>query len=392
MKLRISDPVVISRGPTYEEAGWGPYQFPDLFMLPDGRILCAFADSSDTIDAYGAERACFISADMGATWERARERDYYAQIGIELENGERVHFIELDSIKVTEDMQFPKSRGSTRGGKNQFYLTSEMPDGICEKHWQIFRVSKEYPEGRMEPAILNWPYHVTKVGSGVVVPPMPWGRLRQAPDGSLWMPDYAVGLNPENGGFSPYASNYTLRSTDGGRTWDLMHYLDFRPSTFDHPRAFQHEGYSENDIGFAPDGSYIRVTRTNAVNPDVHGPLYLVRSTDKGVTWSEPIKLDDVCAWPRLCTLKCGVTLTSYGRPGFFVRATSDPSCLTWEDPIELVHVEDGEDPWAATCSYSDIMALDDHTAGLIYTDFKVKDENGVERKTVLFRTITVEE
>ena len=329
---------------------------------------------------------------MGATWERARERDYYAQIGIELENGERVHFIELDSIKVTEDMQFPKSRGSTRGGKNQFYLTSEMPDGICEKHWQIFRVSKEYPEGRIEPAILNWPYHVIKVGSGVVVPPMPWGRLRQAPDGSLWMPDYAVGLNPVNGGFSPYSSNYTLRSTDGGRTWDLMHYLDFRPCTFDHPRAFQHEGMSENDIGFAPDGSYIRVIRTNGLNPDVHGPLYLVRSTDKGVTWSKPIKLDDVCAWPRLCTLKCGVTLTSYGRPGFFVRATSDPSCLTWEDPIELVHVEDGEDPWAATCSYSDLMPMDDHTAGLIYTDFKVKDENGVERKTVLFRTITVEE
>lgn len=54
MRLIFSEPVIIDRGPTYEEAGWGPYQFPHLYRLDDGRILYAFADSGDTIDAYSA--------------------------------------------------------------------------------------------------------------------------------------------------------------------------------------------------------------------------------------------------------------------------------------------------------------------------------------------------
>ena len=44
-----------------------------------------------------------------------------------------------------------------------------------------------------------------------------------------------------------------------------------------------------------------------------------------------------------------------------------------------------------ATCSYTDLGPLDDHTAGMIYSDFTVKDAEGKMRKSILFRTITVE-
>ena len=98
---------------------------------------------------------------------------------------------------------------------------------------------------------------------------------------------------------------------------------------------------------------------------------------------------DDRGVWPQLLTLECGVTLASYGRPGFFIRATDDPACLRWEERIRLV--EDGTRKDKTTCSYSYLFALNDRTAGLVYTDFTVKDENGIARKTVLFRTITVE-
>ena len=98
-----------------------------------------------------------------------------------------------------------------------------------------------------------------------------------------------------------------------------------------------------------------------------------------------------------MLTLKCGATLATYGRPGLFLRATDDPSCRVWEDRIELIHSSGESEPACsvvkrATCSYTDMIPLDDHTAGLAYSDFTVKDENGVERKTMMFCTITVED
>lgn len=64
-----------------------------------------------------------------------------------------------------------------------------------------------------------------------------------------------------------------------------------------------------------------------------------------------------------------------------------------WEDRIELIHSDripntPGSVVNMATCSYTDLIALDAHTAGLAYSDFTVKGENGTPRKTMMFRRI----
>lgn len=389
MKLHFSEPVVISRGPRYEDAGWGAYQFPDLFRLPDGRIMCAFADSGDTPDAYGAARGCYVSADNGVTWERAVERDFDSVVGLLLDNGDRVHFIEQNTVVVSQDTELPEV--AFRRRRSRYYRAAELDEKVCNKTWLLYRVSKECPEGREEPVRLQWPGMLVRAVDDFLVPPQPWGRLRKAPDGSLWMTTFAHDCDPVTGTFKHYIALFVFCSKDHGKTWQRMHYMPFDPAKSDDPNAENAEGFNESDITFAPDGSYVILVRTNGGGKIQYGPTYLIRSTDQGVTWSEPVKFDNIGVWPRLCTLGCGVTLSSYGRPGFYVRATADPACLQWEDPIALITAP-AEDPLPYTCSYSDLMPMDDHTAGLIYTDFKVKDENGVERKTILFRTITVEE
>ena len=40
MKLKISEPTMIAMGPDSRKAGWGPYQFPDLLVLDDGKLIC----------------------------------------------------------------------------------------------------------------------------------------------------------------------------------------------------------------------------------------------------------------------------------------------------------------------------------------------------------------
>ena len=388
MKLKISEPVVVAAGPESATTGWGVYQFPDIERLVDGRLMIAFADSGDTIDAYGAERGCYVSTDEGKTWEKAHERSLDPLRGILLDNGDRVQFIEQDSVFLTEDMQLPPVVG--KSGQFSYHRADEMPDSICPNSWVIRRITSDCTEGKDEFVKLNWPDMLIRSGSGVVVPPQPWGRLRKDAEGVLWMPTFAAGFDPATGEFSPYLNAYVLNSTDNGKTWDLIDSLIYRPEEhLDDFLAYDREGYNENNITFAPDGSYIRLVRSDGVFGRVKGTLYLVRSTDKGRSWGDPVPFDDRGVWPQLLTLKCGVTLASYGRPGFFVRATEDPACLKWEERIRLV--EDGTKMHKSTCSYSDMIALDDRTAALVYTDFTVKDENGIARKTVLFRTITVE-
>jgi len=386
MQLHISEPVVVAMGPDSRTTGWGVYQFPDIFRLPDGRLMCAFADSGDTIDAYGAERGCCVSSDGGATWERARERDFDSVVGIPLDNGDRVQFIELSSIPITAEMQFPEPAGSN--GSTVLYRADELDESICNKNWIIHRVSAEHPEGVMEPAIVKNPDLLVRTGDGIVVPVQPWGRLRKDADGALWMPDYSYGYG-DDGKFSTYLNNYLYRSTDNGKTWDLMHMLNFDLDGERKPGSSKPEGFNENCICFTPDGSYVRLIRTGSRKC----PLYIVRSEDKGVTWSEPELFDDRGVWPQMVSLKCGVTLATYGRPGFFLRATEDPSCKVWNDRITLI--EDPEEivpiDKLSTCSYSDLIALDDHTAGLVYTDFRVKDDQGIPHKTIMFCKISVE-
>lgn len=388
MRLKLSAPVVVAAGPESAMTGWGVYQFPDIERLTDGRLMIAFADSSDTIDAYGSERGCYVSGDEGKTWNKANERTLDPLRGLLLDNGDRVQFIEQDSVRLTEDMQLPPAVGSR--GSSTYHRADEMPEDICKRDWIIRRVNAEHPEGIDEIAELNWPNMLLRSGSGVVVPPQPWGRLRKDADGVLWMPTFNAGIDANSGEFSPYLNNYLLRSEDFGCTWDLVNTLVYRPEAhLDDFLAYDREGYNENNITFAPDGSYIRLVRSDGVFGRVKGTMYLVRSTDKGMTWCDPIPFDDRGVWPQLLTLGCGVTIAAYGRPGFFIRATADPACLQWEERIQIV--EDGTKKYKTTCSYSDLIALDDRTAGLVYTDFTVKDENGVARKTVLFRTITVE-
>jgi len=42
------------------------------------------------------------------------------------------------------------------------------------------------------------------------------------------------------------------------------------------------------------------------------------------------------------------------------------------------------------SCSYTDMIALDECTALLIYSDFNYPDENGIPRKSILTRKIHI--
>lgn len=401
MKLKISDPVVVSRGPDSRTTGWGPYQFPALTLLPDGRILCSHSVGADSCSEYGKKVTgnCHISEDGGKTWNPVNQEDFNYVRGTLLPNGDRIRNAAHRSKPVTEDMVFGEFAGFVKRKAQNCYRVDSVDPNLCAHTWNLARVKAGTTEEVIHPIKLNWDNMIYRVCQGYLVQPINMGIFRVGPDGTLWTTHYDIGNGPEDNKFTGYLANYLLKSTDNGYTWDMAHYMPYDPAKIPHPDAGDWEGFGENNMAFNPDGSIIRLVRTNGSGGKGPGLLYIVRSEDNGKTWSEPEIFDKLGVWPRLVTLKCGVTIASYGRPGFFVRATDDPACKKWEDPIELIHVD--YDPSKRiitrnmqeqkTCSYSDLLALDDHTALVAYSDFNVEDEEGVPRKTIVVRSITVE-
>ena len=98
--------------------------------------------------------------------------------------------------------------------------------------------------------------------------------------------------------------------------------------------------------------------------------------------------------------------MAAYGRPGIYIRGTSDPSGVEWEEPIEIMTPEDRsslmnnppERPdfhqWAGSCCNVDLKPIDKNHAILAYSDFYYPDQSGrtdKKLKTILTRIITVE-
>ena len=132
--------------------------------------------------------------------------------------------------------------------------------------------------------------------------------------------------------------------------------------------------------------------------------MYMSRSTDDGKTWSKPEKFAFTGILPRLCPLKCGTTLLCYARPGIFIQASCNDSGTAWSEPVEVMTPNDRsrlanipiDQPkfheWDGACNNPELIALDDRTALLVYSDFYYPDENGIKRKSILCRRITVED
>ena len=386
VRLIPHEPVVVSRAPDGVKP-WGPWQFPALSRMPDGRLALGYHVEDDSATAYGKPRGLALSDDDGQTWRDADQRKdapSWATRIIVLPNGDQLRQIpmrSLDPAPLRDSL--PPAIHEAVGGYGHaitMFDANAFPPDLAG--YRFARRTPGHAGWVEENATVNVPGALRLIYMDVLV--MPWFyRIAQAPDGSLWGIKHA--RRYVGGSVLKHTAALFVRSVDGGRTWNFLSEIPYSPDAAEDPFAEEREGFTEANIAFLPDTSLLCLMRTT--DGKGIGPLYRSRSTDNGQSWSNPEVFDDCGVWPSLVTLENGVTLASYGRPGLFVRATRDPAGAQWDDRIAVV------EPGGAqrdTCSYSALLPLTSTEALIAYSDFQFPDEQGRPRKTILVRRIEV--
>jgi len=148
-------------------------------------------------------------------------------------------------------------------------------------------------------------------------------------DGTLLQAGYGYYKN------DPKYRQIVLASTDHGLNWTLRTTVAYDPDLSDAP---SYEGYCEGAIERTADGSLLIVMRTGS-----YLQSYTSRSTDDGVTWSEPEPMtagqdDEPVAgiYPTMTRLANGALVLLVGRPGLSMLLSRDGTGTNWTRPTTV--------------------------------------------------------
>ena len=391
MKLTLSKPVAVAHGPLHEVVDWGPWQFPQLRRAENGDLFASVNLGEDNWEGKGGGINWYVSHDNGDTWSDSNELDAFRAIPA-APNGDRLEAssgghrsVDPAIFEGHEPVYVLDFDGKPFF---DYYKYEDLAEHF-DKRVTFKRLRKGgdtvevfHPDVTDNPGLCV----VRPSGRDVVLDNKLFGRLRRAPDGALWQMHYDRGMT--DGKFCDTFLAYYYRSDDNGETWSLAATVD--------PRDTENAlFYCEQDIAWIDEKHAISTFRSNG--------LRVATSDDGGYTWSKSRKIADFGVDPAVCVLKCGAILTTYGRPGFLVMPCFDGKGEKWEEPIEIVPTADnswklydqskhGNSAEWGTCSYSDIVALSDNEALIVYTDFFYPDDEGVRRKTLMVVKATVEE
>ena len=120
-----------------------------------------------------------------------------------------------------------------------------------------------------------------------------------------------------------------MRSTDKGKTWQYFSTMGFEPKLWG-------EGLDEPCVVELANGDLFCIMRN-----DVCKPMYSVRSSDGGKTWTKPARLPSYAAsvFPDLTLMSNGILACSFGRWGCKIMFSVDGKGEQWTKPTTILEV-----------------------------------------------------
>jgi len=117
-----------------------------------------------------------------------------------------------------------------------------------------------------------------------------------------------------------------VQSTDGGTNWQYLSTMAYDPDVVG-------EGLCEPCVVELAGGDLFCIMRSSSGKP-----MYTVRSSDGGTTWTEPVQLAPYTAsvFPDLVLMSNGVLACSFGRPGCHLMFSVDGKGHRWTDRVTV--------------------------------------------------------
>ena len=163
-QITLGEPVLVSQAPV-EVKKWGPWQFPHLERLADGRIHLEFHVEADSVTAYGLPTRHALSADDGGTWQAVAGRD--ARGGLLLPNGDRLLPVQLQS-RARDEVVLPEPVLVQEDAPNRIthiYRAADLPADLSG--WRFLRLRRGEAAWVEETASVRVPGEIRIVREGM---------------------------------------------------------------------------------------------------------------------------------------------------------------------------------------------------------------------------------
>ena len=381
--LTVDPPVTVAlSGPG--ETRWGYHQFPALGRLPDGSILLMYSDAEDASETHGAPGPWFRSTDEGASWSPAGSsieptRPHHAVSRVF--DGEYLVVPATPYLDVAAEgieLPEPASTGFTYGNTYS-YRWSDLPAAARE----YYRV---LPARRWRPDRAGWEScTVAYDTNGLVawrrgestVLPRTFFEHSVVPFGDeLLYADYRAQYARDDGSVPSKGYTSLMVSADNGRSFARRAAIAIDPDDRDL--------MGEPALSPTADGRLVcAIRRTDHVQK----PMCITWSADAGRTWSRPQDLFEFGVWPCLLLLGNGALVLSYGRPGVHLAVDAEGTGERWTSHAAVI-----EGDHAAiqkhSCGYTSLLALDDESFLLAYSDFRYDCGEREPCKAILVRRV----
>ncbi len=398
LEITVGQPVVVGPVRRWAEVSrWGVWNFPDIVRLRDGRMAVSVSVVGDSSTNYGLPRPGFVSSDGGRHWEPVGENDMekvgrllYREGAVTMPDGEQIRNVVMRPL-MKADLQLPKPLN--KPGEITAYTDHDVCYRLGDFPRELMALKMlRRPAGQdkwiEEKGYVDMPSFTIWSDHRPHLPQPSLRRMLLAPDGSLLAILYNIVVNMEDKPASKCAA-ICLRSVDRGRTWKFWGKV---PDLSEPDRI--HNNLYEPGVLFLDAHRAICVMRSSHVyNKWKHHEMYISRTTDMGRTWSPPEAITSFGVEPTLLRLENGVIVLSYGRPGVYLRFSTDDG-QTWDNftvilgpTTEGLTLDKFQSRFTNSCGYTKLLATGPDRFLLVYSDFKYQHE-GERHKAILVREI----
>ena len=363
--VKLSDPVIVAQSEKWET--WGYFQFPKIYRSENEFLIVEWQNDEDSYNAYGNDNyRRLMSKDNGNTWEPL-DRDFFHKEPrrVEYENGDILQVKDPVVKNINRYSEFPKPVNNQRIDGYDFFLESEVPEELQGVYIELW--SKQENKSII--------YHSTISDPGLLryaiddqMPIVFWGDIKKTQNGDLFA-GITGGYYQNSDGVVLKAPVSFYKSSNGGRHWDILSKIQpEKEGNYENCAFDGSEGFEEPTFEILKNGSFLCVMRTGSTSP-----MYRAFSYDGGSQWTTPEQFTPNGVMPSLKLLENGILVLTSGRPGVQIRFCLDGDGKKWTEPIDMLPFVDGKgdlDTWG-TCGYCRIMAVDDHSFYMVYSDFR---------------------